>query len=85
MQQQIVRAARSLPALASLMPLFFTANQERLTECRKKLAAIDAEIEDACGRRDAAITRLQLLGSEHKPEAATDDGFFSILHGGSAS
>lgn len=79
LRHSVIRTVSCLPPPSSLMAPFFTANQERLAAIHKRLAELEAQIDAACAKRDAAKTRLLMLGRTDKPAATTDDGFFSIL------
>lgn len=82
MIEQFIRTVRTLPSPSSFPPLLYTANQERIAVCRKRLAELEMEIDDACAKREAAKTQLFMLGRVSRPAATTDDGFFSILGDG---
>jgi hypothetical protein len=68
LKAEILSAVQGLRPLSSLFPIFFVAEQRRLSAVRDELAAVDAEIRECCAKRDTAARRLVALAG--KPRAA---------------
>lgn len=80
MYQEIIAAVSRLSPPSTLLALCFSANANRICALHKRLAEIDAEIEERRTQRNAAARRLVALAEKIRPRSDTPTNVVAFPH-----